>query len=124
MPLTSSATGLVFAAFLPETMTHELILKDLEENRRSPVPRGPKTKKDLDAVLAEVLKRKLARVQGTVTRGINALGAPIFDHERKLVAAMTVLGPERRFDVAWERNAVRVLSDSALNVSRALGYPQ
>jgi DNA-binding IclR family transcriptional regulator len=122
MPLTSSATGLVFAAFLPHTMTHDLISKDLEENRRSSAGRGPKTKKDLDAVLGEIIKHGLARVQGTVTRGINALSAPIFDHESKLVAAITVLGPERRLDVAWEEEAAAAVSRAASNVSLALGH--
>jgi len=122
MPLTSSATGLVFAAFLPETMTHELVVKELEENRRAVNPRGPKTKKELDAILAEVNQHRLARVRGTVTKGINALSAPVFDYESKIVASITVLGPERRLDVAWERAAARAVSAAALNVSVALGY--
>lgn len=124
MPLTSSATGLVFTAFLPESMTHALVAKELEENRRSVEPLGPQTKEDLDAKLAEVIQRRLAQVKGTVTRGINALSAPIFDYESRVVAGITVLGPERRLDVSWGKAAARAVSTAALNVSFAIGYPR
>jgi DNA-binding IclR family transcriptional regulator len=122
MPLTSSATGLVFAAFLPESMTHALVAKELEENRRSVEPRGPTTRKELDAILAEVIQRRLAQVKGTVTRGINALSAPICDYESKIVGGITVLGPERRLDVSWNGAVARELSAAALNVSSKIGY--
>lgn len=122
LPLTSSATGLTYSAFLPDSMTSEFISKELEENRRSAEARGPKSRKELDTLLSNVVKHGFARVQGTVTRGINALSAPIFNHESKIVATITALGPEHRLDVSWDGAAARAVSAGAMNVSLRLGY--
>jgi len=122
LPLTSSATGLTYAAFLPDSMTSELMSIELEQNRRSAKARGPKSGKELDALLSDVVKHGFARVQGTVTRGINALSAPIFDNESNIVATITVLGPEERLDVSWDGEVARTVSAAALTVSSSLGY--
>jgi len=122
LPLTLSATGLTYAAFLPGSITDELISRELEENRRSEEARGPKSRKELDALLSDVVKHGFARVQGTLTKGINALSAPIFDHESNIVATITALGPESRLDVAWKSSAARAVSEAAANVSRSIGY--
>ena len=122
MPLTWSATGLAFVAFLPESVTHNLVAAELEANRRSAGAQGPKSKKDLDALVVKVRQYGLSRIQGTVTPGTNALGAPIFDHRGALVAVVTLLGPERDFDIAWDGTLVRALRSTADSVSRKLGY--
>ena len=122
MPLTWSATGLAFVAFLPESVTHNLVAAELEANRRSAGAQGPKSKKDLDALVVKVRQYGLSRIQGTVTPGTNALGAPIFDHRGALVAVVTLLGPERDFDIAWDGALVHALRNTADSVSRKLGY--
>ena len=122
MPLTWSATGLAFVAFLPESVTHNLVAAELEANHRLVGSQAPKTKKELDALVAKVRRYGLSRIQGTVARGINALGAPVYDHRGVVVAVVTLLGPERDFDIAWDGTLVRALRSTADSVSRKLGY--
>ena len=122
MPLTWSATGLAFIAFLSESLTHKLVAAELEANRRSTGTQAPKTKKDLDTLVTTVRQHGLSRIQGTVTPGTNALAAPIFDHRGAVVAVVTLLGSERDLDISWDGTLVRALRNAAESVSRKLGY--
>ncbi len=122
MPLTWSATGLAFIAFLPESVTHKLVAAELEVNRRSTGTRAPKSKKDLDTLVTKVREYGLSRIQGTVTPGTNALAAPIFDHRGAVVAVITLLGSEHDLDISWDGTLVRALRSAADSVSRKLGY--
>lgn len=122
MPLTWSATGLAFIAFLPESVTHKLVAAELEANRRSTGTQAPKTKKDLDTLVKTVRQHGLSRIHGTVTPGTNALAAPIFDYRGAVVAVVTLLGSEHDLDISWDGTLVRALRDAAESVSRKLGY--
>lgn len=122
MPLTWSATGLAFVAFLPESVTHSLVAAELEANRRSAGIQAPKTKKDLDVLLGKVRQHGLSRILGTVTQGTNALGVPVFDHRGAVVAVVTLVGSERDLDMSLDGTLVRALRNTADSVSRKLGY--
>jgi len=122
MPLTWSATGLAFLAFLPESVTHKLVVSELGANRRSAGTQAPKTKKDLEALVSQVRQHGLSRIQGTVTPGTNALAAPIFDHRGAVVAVVTLLGSERDLDISWDGELAGAFRKAADGVSRKLGY--
>ena len=122
MPLTWSATGLAFAAFLPESVTQSLVTAELELNRRTPGTQAPKTKKEMEAMLLTVRQQGLSRIRGTVTPGTNAFGAPVFDSRGGLAAVLTVLGSERTLEISWDGAAARAIREAAASVSRRLGY--
>lgn len=122
MPLTWSATGLIFAAFLPEKMTHKFIAKELEANRKQAGTKVPKTKKEFDAVVTAIRQHGISRFQGAVSPGINALSAPIFNHLGDLVAVITVLGAERNLDISWDGGGAQSVHEAARAVSIKLGY--
>ena len=89
MPLTRSATGLVFASFLPERMTGNLIKRELAENRRAGLK--PRSREELSAAASEVSSRGYALTSDFIP-GISGLAAPVFDHHRALVLALITLG--------------------------------
>lgn len=122
MPLTWSATGLAFLAFLPEAVTHSLVATELESNRRRAGSKAPKSKKELDALLVAVRHHGLSCIHGTVTPAINALGAPVFDYQGAIVAVVTLIGSSGDLDVSWDGPVVRALRNAADSVSRKLGY--
>ena len=76
----------------------------------------------VEVMLAEVRRTGLARVSGDLLSGINAISAPVFDHRRRVVLALTVLGDESRFDCFRNGPIVRAVQETALEVSRRLGY--
>jgi transcriptional regulator len=54
--------------------------------------------------------------------GVSALAVPIFNHESRVVAALTALGRESSFNVDWNGAAALVLRRTADMISRQLGY--
>lgn len=114
LSLLDSATGLVFAAFLPRHLTEEKLAEELREHNRA----------EVDKTLAEVRSRGMAIARGNQLASINAASAPVFDHTQNIVAALTILGPERRFKLSANSTEVQALRAAAREVSQRLGYPQ
>jgi DNA-binding IclR family transcriptional regulator len=102
LPLLSSASGLIFAAYLPEDDTP----RDAAAERR-----------------LEIIRHGgLAAIQGLFFPGIDALGAPVVDAAGKIAAALTVLGPTTSFDASLEGSVAGRLADTAAAISARLGY--
>lgn len=110
--LLDSATGLVFAAFLPRHVTEEKLAEEMLEHGVD----------DVENQLAEIRACGMATVQGNQLSSINALSAPIFDHADHLVAALTILGPERRLSVSHDGVAAQQLLALSQQVSERLGH--
>ncbi len=120
MSLPNTATGLVFAAWLPPaTVTH---LLEKESVRLYGDTSGRATEAGMARTLAEVRRHGLARAVGRPIPGINAWSAPIFDFDGRLVLALTSLGPSGTFDVSWNGALARAIRDAADDVSRRLGH--
>ena len=114
MPLTRSATGLVFVSFLPERVTGNLIKSELAENRRAGLK--PRSREELSAAASEVSSRGYALTSDFIP-GISGLAAPVFDHNRALVLALITLGYTAPFmaDRARIQSAVERVSRSLSN---------
>ena len=54
MPLLSSATGLLFAAYLPSSKTAAMLERELADSRRSSHMGGPRTRDEVERALTEV----------------------------------------------------------------------
>lgn len=121
MSLLNTATGLVFAAWLPKTeiaemLEHEAIRLYGERVLKHDIDRR------LERPLREVRRHGLARAVGRPIPGINALSAPIFDFNGQLVLAITSLGPSGTFDASWDGAIATAIKDCADGLSRRLGY--
>ena len=121
MPLLTSATGQVFAAFLPAAMTGRLLEAERQALGQAEKP-GLTTPADVDQLLADVRARRLARVTGGLLAGVDALSAPVFDHRGRLTLAITVLGQAGAFDADWDGRVATLLRSTAAKLSRRLGY--
>ncbi len=114
LSLLESATGLVFAAFLPRHLTEEKLGEEMRDHNRD----------EVDQLLSDVRRRGIAVVRGNQLASINAISAPVFDHTKNIVAALTILGPERRFNVGWDSAEVAVLRSAASQMSERMGNPR
>ena len=63
----------------------------------------------------------MARAVGEPMPGINALSAPVFDHMRGIVLAVTTIGPAGSFDPAWNGRLATAVRECADGISRRLG---
>lgn len=107
MPLMGSATGRLFAAFLPERMVVDILAGDVADEQ--------------EETLAEIRRHGLARALGRPIPGINAFSAPVFNSDGLLVMALTALGVVGSFDIAWDGAVAAKLKAAAAEVSWRLG---
>ncbi|MEZ5709896.1 MAG: IclR family transcriptional regulator [Blastomonas sp.] len=92
LPLTTTATGHVFLAHLPENETEE-IMAGYGNLSQMPTPKRRKPKSEIDAIIAEVRARGYGSTIGKLNQNFAGISVPIFDAEGQIAAAMTLLGP-------------------------------
>jgi DNA-binding IclR family transcriptional regulator len=120
MPLTRSATGGIFLAFLARSVTAEVLDKELRENARHGIT--PTTESELEPVMRQTRQRGAAHVSDFIP-GIAGVSAPVLDHTGGMVLALTALGYSKPFD-AEVTSVTRAVMDAASKLSRRLGYRQ
>ncbi len=121
MSIQATATGRVFAAFLPPRQVEHMIARERQSGVAGDFG-APDLKADaLEKILADVRKRGLARVQGEPIPGINAICAPVFDHSGAIRLGITAIGPAGSFDVGWDAEPARKIRACAEHVSGRLG---
>lgn len=117
MSLLHSATGKVFAAYLPEKLTEDMLAEELGS-----LADNPEYMAQWHATLDDVRRRSMARAVGYPIPGIHALSAPVLDSSGALALVMTTLGPASTFDTTWDGNLAKRLRRCAAEVSRLIGY--
>ncbi|OMP66499.1 IclR family transcriptional regulator [Domibacillus epiphyticus] len=113
VPLATSATGNVFAAFYPPEKTKELIDRELRNNHME--------RSALDSLLSTVKKDQYAYTESHLP-GITAISAPVFDQKKDLVAALSIIGLSGVLDSSKNSIATTQLLKTAEELSSKLGY--
>lgn len=122
VPLLSSATGQVFAAFLPESLWRNFALREIALNRKSSDTDRPTSWAEAELLIDQVRHEGIARVIGQTQAGINGLSVPIFDHEGGLAAALTALGSAGVFDDSLDGSVAAALRNAGRRLSQQLGW--
>jgi len=109
MSLTGTASGRLFAAWLPKAETQPLLRRE---------PRLP----GLEAALQQVRHEGFSRVQDVLLPGISALAAPVFEGDGRLALALTAIGPTPAFDARPGGTLARTVCGAAAALSARLGF--
>lgn len=117
VPLTRSATGGVFLAYLPPAATRAFVRRELRQNRRAP---GPATFAQAYARAARHRRQGYVHTSGFIA-GISGLAVPVFDHAGRLALALVALGYAGPFE-AGQRRILAELRREAATVAKRLGY--
>jgi len=114
LPLTTTAIGRVFLAYLPDAQTQRFVAA--EQMKAAHTPTG----EDLTD-LPDIRALRLSRAASALLPGVDAMAAPVFDVRGKLVAVMCVVGRSGG-TCSWDGGVARALDQAARNLSRQLGY--
>jgi DNA-binding IclR family transcriptional regulator len=120
MPLTRSATGQVFLAFLPAETTAPWLKRELADHLRQGLT--PTSREEVEQLSAQIRRRGIART-GELIPGISGMAAPVFDHSGSVVLSLVVLGYSKPFEAQGEA-IFAALRDHAARLSRRLGAPK
>ncbi len=119
LPLTRSATGRIFAAFLPEAATRALAdaeIGQLPERRRTA------QRKAFAAMKSVVRQQGIARVEGDLVTGVDALAAPVFDASGRPVLVIAALGYADAIDARPDGKCAVALKAATFALSEQLGH--
>jgi len=120
MPLTRSATGLVFAANQPERRWLSLVRQELAENRRHGLK--PTRMAELLPDLEKTRRQGYAATSGFIP-GISGMAAPVFAEDGALELALVALGHSASFDPDAQRIREDLLAQARLLTGRLSGEP-
>jgi DNA-binding IclR family transcriptional regulator len=117
MPLSRSATGLLFLAFLPERRWSTLLKAELACNVRQRF--RPQSEAELKPTLKRIRRQGYSRSSDFIP-GLTGLAAPVFGFDNSLALALVTLGYSVGFE-AEEANIRAALLRAAQQLSKRLG---
>jgi DNA-binding IclR family transcriptional regulator len=120
--LTGTATGKVFAAFMPATLVEARIKAELREGSRTQRVGPPASRASIAEEIETVRRAGYATAEGAPVPGINALSAPVFDHTGQIQMAITLIGPAAALPIAPGTSQAEALLAFTGRLSAQLGY--
>jgi DNA-binding IclR family transcriptional regulator len=120
LPIYRTATGRIFAAYLPPEEVKDILDRERKVSRR-PAKDGHRAD-PIEKVLNVTRRRGIAAIAGDLVPGVTALSAPIFDHRGRIAAAVGLLGRSEDLAANTEGQQAGILKSIALQISRRLGY--
>lgn len=117
-PMFATSTGIAMLAHLPEARV-DVVLK-------RPLPAlTPKTITDpavLRQELVHIRQRGYSFVQEWLEEGLIVVGAPLFNHDGQVIAAISLGAPANRFPPNRAPEMGRLVKETAVTISTKLGY--
>jgi DNA-binding IclR family transcriptional regulator len=113
VPLTRSACGLVFAAFMPRHVVEPLLAAELPK---------ASDRRELDQLLEKTRSSGVASVAHKLVPGADALAVPIFDHRGAIALALLAVGSSGTFSLEPGGPVAATLKRYARTLSQELGY--
>ncbi|MBF9235499.1 IclR family transcriptional regulator [Microvirga alba] len=119
--IVGTATGKVFAAFMPESLVWPYVRAEISK------------KKQADTTSAShptAFRREIAKIKrlgygtalGNPIPGVNAISSPVYDHTRQMKLAITIIGLAKNLDVGAESKDVKELLKFTGLLSAQNGY--
>ena len=113
--------GKAILAFMTEDEI-EAVLRQFSDSGVSVLAAGQAvTVESLRAELAQIRDQGFAAVAGERTSGVCGVSAPIFNHQQKVVGAISVSGPMTRFDMEKALQYSTLIMEKAKKISSILG---
>lgn len=121
MPLLSSSTGRVFAAYLDRRKTRAMIDRELADRKGAAAKGGLRSLRDVEKLLAKIEKDGMAVGVGLMHPGVVGMSAPIFDIHGDIVATINLAGMNGIIDPRPQSRARRALLAAAADLTHQLG---
>lgn len=122
LPVTTTATGLVFLAHLPPYETERALGAQAAYDEGRKYARVPSPDEIAEAV-EKVRSNGYASTAGMLNRNFAGIAAPIFDYSNRVAATMTLLGPTDFMTRPRQKEFCKLVLAATQTVSQRLGAP-
>lgn len=119
--VTNSASGHLFAAFMPSEVTSPVIEREFEIGVLSAATNKPVTRSEFARSIDQVRRDGIASVSGVYRAGYSTLGVPVFKPNGEMMFAITVVAPIGVLDTNPRGDAAKALRRCADHFEAGLG---
>ncbi len=113
-----TGVGKVLLAFLPSEYIERLTQHPLKKFTENTIT----DKEKLLAHLREIKEKGYSIDDEEIEVGLRCVAAPIFDHRKEVIAAISVSGPTSRMTYEKINELTEIVKETAFNISVRLGY--
>ena len=113
LPLLSSATGQVFLAHLPRTVTAKILAGEVRAG-----PRKAMKNADIEALIAQTIEAGFATVEGNLIPGLHAIAAPVLNWQSEADAVITLVSAAGSTDARTRKQTREKLIRTCRSLSR------
>jgi DNA-binding IclR family transcriptional regulator len=121
LPVSASAIGWVFSAFMPKAATSTLLKREAREGI-GPWGSSIDSGMSLADLQQEIRRTRLATAPGTLLTGFTAVASPILDRSQSPLAVISVIGPIGRMDDSPGGAVAKALAALTGRLSRQVGW--
>jgi len=118
----NSASGRVFAAFMPADIIDPAVSAEFASQRHPTSMGRPIDREAFDKIVADVRRKRIARVRSDFLTGFDAIAVPVFDHDGRIVMTIALIGPTRVIDLSLDAPQAHALVAAGRGLSERLGY--
>jgi len=120
LPLTTTATGLVFLAHLSD---YEVVRARAAQDAYDALHGGRTPSEDeIKASVGKVHELGYGSTIGMLNRNFAAMAAPVFDYSNNIAATMTILAPSKYMGRTRQSEFVKLLLGTTRSLSQRLGW--
>lgn len=112
--ITDSATGKVFANYLPGKAMDELIKHELGND--------PQAINNFKVMLEKERELGYSWTDGTIVQGISAIAAPVFNANSEIFGVITIVGLSSSINTAPDSEIVIELKECGVQISKEIGW--
>jgi IclR family acetate operon transcriptional repressor len=117
-PMVATSTGIAMLAYLPEERVAAVLAKPLSRLTAKTVTDTAVLRQEL----AKTRQRGYSFVQEWLEEGLLVVGAPLFNHDGQVVAAISLGAPANRFPLEREPEMGQLVLETAVRISEKLGW--
>jgi DNA-binding IclR family transcriptional regulator len=125
MSLRNTASGRLFAAYLPEAAVLAALQEEHAYEQRHEAA-AESVPANIDAAFRKLLEKVrqngISEAVNLSVPGVSALAAPVFDESGSIVLSLTAIGPSALFDVGLNGSVATALKVQSKDLSQRLGY--
>jgi DNA-binding IclR family transcriptional regulator len=121
--ITNSASGRLFAAFMPPSLVKPLVEKEFGEKVNSAATGKPIGRREFARIVEQVRADRLSSVESEYRFGYSTLSAPVFRPPDEMIFAITMIAPSGAIDVSPTGRPAQALRDCVQRLEANLGQP-